>query len=125
MLSDARAEASDPSCAQGSWVRQAARDAGVPIFVVKTAAPSNLTRALRTLLGFDPSAGGTFVGWRERNSRDSGAALGDSSAAGLPDAEYPVADSSNVSSRVRMWLGVCCDLALADSPSCCTVIVMA
>ena len=86
--------------AQGSWVRQAARDAGVPIFVVKTAAPSNLTRALRTLLGFDPSAGGTFVGWRERHSRDSSFAPGVGRTAGLPDAEHPVVDSSNVSSRV-------------------------
>ena len=88
--------------AQGSWVRQAARDAGVPIFVVKTAAPSNLTRALRTLLGFDPSAGGTFAGWRERNSQFGTSAPGMSHTAELPDVEYPAAASSNVSSRVSM-----------------------
>lgn len=91
--------------AQGSWVRQAARDAGVPIFVVKTAAPSNLTRALRTLLGFDPSAGGTFVGWHERNSRNSSLAPGMGRAGGLPGADYSAADSSNVSSRVIMRVG--------------------
>ena len=90
--------------AQGSWVRQAARDAGVPIFVVKTAAPSNLTRALRTLLGFDPSAGGTFAGWRERNSQFGSSAPGMSHTAELPDAEYPAAVSSNVTSRVSMQI---------------------
>ena len=94
----------DPSfaCAQGSWVRQAARDAGVPIFVVKSAAPSNLTRALRTLLGFDPSAGGTFAGWRERVSRDSKAAPGASDADDPRSASFASADSSNVSPRVSV-----------------------
>jgi len=87
----------------------------VPIFVVKTAAPSNLTRALRTLLGFDPSAGGTFAGWRERNSQFGSSAPGTSHAAELPDAEYPAAVSSNVTSRVSMQIDCAKDAASAMS----------
>ena len=95
--------------AQGSWVRQAARDAGVPIFVVKSAAPSNLTRALRTLLGFDPSAGGTFAGWRERVRRESSTGTGAKDALDSPDASFAPAQSSNVSPRVSV-----CKFAFAE-----------
>lgn len=100
----------------------------MPIFVVKTAAPSNLTRALRTLLGFDPSAGGTFAGWRERNSQFGSSAPGASHTAELPDAEYPAAVSSNVTSRVSMQpvcaegpasVALCCTHGSIGSPAWC------
>ena len=42
-------------------MKKAAKDAGVPILAVKSSSPSNLLRALRTVLGIEPSAGGTFL----------------------------------------------------------------
>jgi len=43
-------------------LRDAARDAGVPVYAVKTGSTAALQRALRALLGLDPSAGGiTFA----------------------------------------------------------------
>jgi hypothetical protein len=39
-------------------LRAAARDAGVPVYAIKTSSSANLVRAFRTLLGVDPSAGG-------------------------------------------------------------------
>lgn len=39
-------------------LRQAARQAGVPVYAIKSASSSNLVRAFKTLLGQEPSAGG-------------------------------------------------------------------
>jgi hypothetical protein len=39
-------------------LRQAARQAGVPVYAIKSSSSSNLIRAFRTLLGHEPSAGG-------------------------------------------------------------------
>jgi hypothetical protein len=39
-------------------LRQAARQAGVPVYAIKSSSSSNLIRAFRTLLGQEPSAGG-------------------------------------------------------------------
>lgn len=41
-------------------LRAVAKDAGVPIYAIKTSSASNLVRAFRTLLGVDPAAGGVF-----------------------------------------------------------------
>lgn len=43
----------------------------MPIYAVKTSSPSNLLRALRTLLGIDPSAGGTFARRQEEEGEGS------------------------------------------------------
>lgn len=45
-----------------AWVKEAARLAGVPVFAIKSGGVGDVTRALRTLLGIDPSPGGLFVG---------------------------------------------------------------
>ncbi|GLC40671.1 hypothetical protein PLESTM_001099900 [Pleodorina starrii] len=45
---------------QNSELRALARENGVPIYAVKTSGSANLVKAFRTLLGIDPSAGGTF-----------------------------------------------------------------
>jgi hypothetical protein len=46
---------------QGDWVRTVAKQEGIPVFVVKSGGRANLVRALRTLLGIDPSAGGALL----------------------------------------------------------------
>lgn len=51
--------------AQGDWVRTVAKQEGIPVFVVKSAGRANLVRALRTLLGIDPSAGTLFGGGQQ------------------------------------------------------------
>jgi hypothetical protein len=43
-------------------LRQAARQAGVPVYAIKSSSSSNLIRAFRTLLGQEPSAGGMLGG---------------------------------------------------------------
>ena len=43
-------------------LRGAAREAGVPIYAIKSSSTANLVKAFRTLLGVDPSAGGVFTG---------------------------------------------------------------
>jgi hypothetical protein len=48
--------------AQGDWVRTVAKQEGIPVFVVKSGGRANLVKALRTLLGIDPSAGGALLG---------------------------------------------------------------
>ena len=113
-----------------TWTRRgASRDLLWHLIQVKSAAPSNLTRALRTLLGFDPSAGGTFAGWRERVRRDSSTALAASNAAGPRDASFIPADSSNVSPRVsaicvyvmegcKSLASVCSDITSSLGTSC-------
>lgn len=50
------------AAAQGDWVRTVAKQEGIPVFVVKSGGRSNLVKALRTLLGIDPSAGGALLG---------------------------------------------------------------
>lgn len=44
----------------GSWARDAAKTAGVPVYAVKNSSASHLVRALETLLGLQPSAGSLF-----------------------------------------------------------------
>ena len=44
----------------GSWLRTAAKAAGIPIFSVKTSNPDHLERGVRTILGLEPSPGGIF-----------------------------------------------------------------
>ncbi len=50
----------------------------MPIYAVKTPGSSNLVKAFRTLLGWDPSAGGAF------GTPAAAAALGDSDGEDLP-----------------------------------------
>ncbi|KAI3423869.1 hypothetical protein D9Q98_009703 [Chlorella vulgaris] len=46
-----------------SWIKEASKAAGIPMYSVKTAADANLVRAVRTLLGIDPSpSGAMFTG---------------------------------------------------------------
>ena len=107
---------------QGSWVRQAARDAGVPIYAVKTSSPSNLLRALRTLLGIDPSAGGTFArrpeeeeGGHSSRSESLAAAAADTAFVWEPQPPGPskAPVHGNVVSRVRRSAGRPLALSLA------------
>jgi hypothetical protein len=42
-------------------LRGAAREAGVPIYAIKSSSSANLVRAFRTLLGQDPVAGGDYL----------------------------------------------------------------
>lgn len=110
-------------------MRQAAKDAGVPIYAVKTSSPSNLLRALRTLLGIDPSAGGTFARRQddddERDSFQSDALA--AAAAGTafvrekqppaparPAPARPVSVHGNVVSRVRCCAGSTCPIYFCD-----------
>ena len=44
----------------GAWARTAAKAAGVPVYAVRNGGASHLLRALETLLGLQPSAGGLF-----------------------------------------------------------------
>ena len=46
---------------QHSWIKDAAKAAGVPIYTIKTTSPTNLVRGLRTVVGLDPSPGSTFA----------------------------------------------------------------
>jgi hypothetical protein len=41
-------------------LRATAREAGVPVYAIKSSSSSNLVRAFRTLLGLEPSAGSLF-----------------------------------------------------------------
>jgi hypothetical protein len=59
-------------------LRQAARQAGVPVYAIKSASSSNLVRAFKTLLGQEPSAGG--VGGVLGGAGAEGAGGGSSSA---------------------------------------------
>ncbi len=43
-------------------MRTVAKQEGIPVFVVKSGGRANLVKALRTLLGIDPSAGGALLG---------------------------------------------------------------
>lgn len=43
-----------------SWIKGASKAAGIPVYSIKTASISNLVRAVRTLLGIDPSPGAMF-----------------------------------------------------------------
>ena len=69
--------------------------ASVPIYAVKSSGPSNLVKAFRTLLGIDPSAGGTF-GAPGSDSEDAPAA-GASGSAGAGEGEASVSDSKGYS----------------------------
>jgi hypothetical protein len=48
------------SLKQSGWLKKAARSSAVPIYALKNQTHSNLSKALRVLLGIDPSAGGQF-----------------------------------------------------------------
>lgn len=50
-----------PEVTRGSWLREAAKAANVPVFSVKSQTPTDLIRALRTMLGIDPSPGALFA----------------------------------------------------------------
>lgn len=88
----------------------------MPIYAVKTSSPSNLLRALRTLLGIDPSAGGTFARRQDEEEEEGGssrsAALA-AAAAGTafvreqqpPGSTPKPAVHGNVVSRVRWQAG--------------------
>ena len=101
-------------------MRQAAKDAGVPIYAVKTCSPSNLLRALRTLLGIDPSAGGTFARRQDEDEEDSfqsdALAAAAAGTAFVRDTRPPVSSQpaihGNVVSRVRC---VGCDHYICES----------
>jgi hypothetical protein len=54
-------------------LRAAARDAGVPVYAIKSSSSSNLIRAFRTLLGQEPSPGGVLG---SRGSMDEGGLVG-------------------------------------------------
>ncbi|KAL4421440.1 hypothetical protein ABPG75_010731 [Micractinium tetrahymenae] len=43
-----------------SWIKGASKAAGIPVYSIKAASISNLVRAVRTLLGIDPSPGAMF-----------------------------------------------------------------
>ncbi|PSC75678.1 P-loop nucleoside triphosphate hydrolase superfamily [Micractinium conductrix] len=43
-----------------SWIKGAAKAAGIPVYSIKSASISNLVRAVRTVLGIDPSPGALF-----------------------------------------------------------------
>lgn len=45
----------------GAWVKEAARAAGIPVFSIKSAGVGDIVKALRTLVGIDPSPGGLFA----------------------------------------------------------------
>ena len=63
----------------GSWVRGAAKSAGLPVFTIRSTELSDLARAVRTLLGAEPSPGGTF---EARGSGSRLAGSGSSSSGG-------------------------------------------
>lgn len=54
---------------QGDWVRTVAKQEGIPVYAIKSAGRANLVRALRTLLGLEPSAGALFSGPQSDDSR--------------------------------------------------------
>jgi stage III sporulation protein SpoIIIAA len=67
-------------------LRSAARDAGVPVYAIKTSSSANLVRAFRTLLGVEPSAGGVvFANGGGGAARGSGSPSGGGSMAGSLD----------------------------------------
>ncbi|KAI7843577.1 hypothetical protein COHA_002819 [Chlorella ohadii] len=43
------------------WIKGAAKAAGIPVYSIKAASLNNLVRAVRTLLGIDPSPGALFT----------------------------------------------------------------
>eukprot|EP00884_Botryococcus_braunii_P022841 jgi/Botrbrau1/9240/Bobra.180_1s0002.1 len=45
---------------ESSWVKDQARQLGLPIYAIKTASAGHVNRAVRALLGIDPSAGTLF-----------------------------------------------------------------
>ncbi len=47
---------------QGDWVRTVAKQDGIPVYALKSSGKANLVKGLRTLLGIDPSAGGSPLG---------------------------------------------------------------
>lgn len=50
-------------------MRTVAKQEGILVFVVRNGRRKNLVRALRTLLGIDPSAGGVFGGQQSDDGR--------------------------------------------------------
>ncbi len=78
-------------------LRAAARDAGVPIYAIKSSSAANLVRAFRTLLGVDPSAGGVF-GRSEDEDSDLGvpAAGSSSSSSGSSSGRRRTSDEDAV-----------------------------
>ncbi|CAG9460286.1 unnamed protein product [Pedinophyceae sp. YPF-701] len=79
------------------WLKRAAKSAGVPIYAVKSSSQSNLQKAVRILLGMDPSAGGQFQQARARAARAARASTDEGDAAtaateGSLDGWYSSAD---------------------------------
>jgi hypothetical protein len=76
-------------------LRAAARDAGVPVYAIKSSSSSNLVRAFRTLLGLEPTAGGPPPASAARSSSHDDALRG--AAAGSVDVEGTGASSGDES----------------------------
>ncbi|KAK9824105.1 hypothetical protein WJX72_007767 [[Myrmecia] bisecta] len=74
---------------EGSWVRDLAKRANKPIYAIKTASTSNIVRALRTLLGIDPSPGTVFA--RQGDPANEVGSDPFSSSAATPRAEGDIA----------------------------------
>ena len=78
-------------------LRDAAREAGVPVYAVKTGSTAALQRALRALLGLDPSAGGmTFA--RRKSLTEAAAEVSASSSSQGPSSPAAAASAANAAS---------------------------
>ena len=75
-------------------LRDAAREAGVPVYAVKTGTAAALQRALRALLGLDPSAGGMAFA-RRKSLREAAAEVGPSGSAPSAASDAPSSSSSS------------------------------
>ena len=76
-------------------LRDAAREAGVPVYAVKTGTTQALQRALRALLGLDPSAGGGLTFAKRKSLGEAAAEVnGSSSTSSAPDSSPSSSSSS-------------------------------
>jgi len=74
---------------QNSWVRATARELGIPVYAVKSTSPGAIFKALRALLGLEPTAGLAPLGTTD---------LGDE----LPAAEGPPPDGEEAAEEARL-----------------------
>jgi hypothetical protein len=96
--------ATRPRLKAAAWVRGAAREAGVPVYAIASPAVGDVVRAVRTLLGVDPSPGGMFAGAAGAAAApraDPRAARGAGGAAAAQLLARPEAAIAAVSSRAR------------------------
>jgi hypothetical protein len=75
-------------------LRGAAREAGVPIYAIKSSSSANLVRAFRTLLGQDPVAGGDYLTAASAARAAAGAAAGTRGEAASGQGSSSGADSA-------------------------------